>query len=72
LLNQGDGKLVLLTGRNRALVLVDYQPAMFTGVVSGDKTIMRNTAYCAAKAAAIPGIPVDLSAIGPQLKREFV
>ncbi len=51
--NQKDGKLELLTDKNSALVLVDYQPTMFAGVASGDKTIIRNAAYCAAKAANI-------------------
>jgi len=67
-----DGKLELLTDKNSALVLVDYQPAMFAGVASGDKTIMRNAAYCAAKAASILQVPVVLSAIGPQRNGEFI
>jgi nicotinamidase-related amidase len=70
--NPKDGKLELLTDKNSALVLVDYQPAMFAGVASGDKTIMRNAAYCAAKAAQILGVPVVLSAIGPQRNGEFI
>ena len=35
------------------------------GVASGDKTIIRNAAYCSAKAASILNIPVILSAINP-------
>jgi nicotinamidase-related amidase len=70
--NAGDGKLELLTDGNSALVLVDYQPAMFAGVASGDKTKIRNAAYCAAKAAGILGVPVVLSAIGPQRNGEFI
>ena len=38
---------------------------MFKGVGSGDKAIIRNAAYCAAKAASILDIPVVLSAINP-------
>jgi nicotinamidase-related amidase len=53
-------------------VLVDFQPAMFAGVASGDKTIIRNAAYCAAKAASILNVPVVLSAIGPQRNGEFI
>ncbi|MGB9175512.1 MAG: isochorismatase family protein [Methanoregula sp.] len=70
--NPKDGKLELLTDKNSALVLVDYQHAMFAGVASGDKTIIRNAAYCAAKAAAILGVPVVLSTINPQSNGDFL
>ena len=67
-----DGKLELLTDKNSVLVLVDYQPTMFAGVASGDKTIIRNAAYCAAKAAAVLGVPVVLSTINPQNNGNFL
>jgi len=67
-----DGKLELLTDKNSVLVLVDYQSAMFKGVASGDKTIIKNAAVCAAKAASIMGIPVVLSAINPQRLGTFI
>jgi nicotinamidase-related amidase len=67
-----DGNLELLSDKNSALVLVDYQRAMFAGIASGDKTIIRNAATCAARAAGILGIPVVLSAIGPQANGEFM
>ncbi|MGD1004575.1 MAG: isochorismatase family protein [Methanoregulaceae archaeon] len=67
-----DGKLELLTDKNSVLVLVDYQSAMFKGVASGDKTIIKNAAVCAAKAASILGIPVVLSAINPQNLGAFI
>jgi nicotinamidase-related amidase len=70
--NPKDGKLELLTDKNSALVLVDYQPTMFAGVASSDKTIIRNAAYCAAKAAAILDIPVVLSTINPQSNGNFL
>jgi nicotinamidase-related amidase len=70
--NQKDGKLELLSDKNSALVLVDYQPTMFSGVASGDKTIIRNAAYCAAKAATILNIPVVLSTINPQNNGNFL
>jgi nicotinamidase-related amidase len=70
--NSIDGKLELLTDKNSVLVLVDYQPAMFKGVASGDKTIMKNAAICAAKAASILGIPVVLSAINPKSNGEVI
>ena len=67
-----DGKLELLTDKNSMLALVDYQPSMFKGVGSGDKTIIRNAAYCAAKAAQILGIPVVFSTINPKFNGEFI
>ena len=70
--NSNDGKPELLTDKNSTLILVDYQRAMFSGVGSGDKTIIRNAAYCAAKAASILNIPVVLSAINPQNLGEFI
>ena len=69
---QNNGRLELLSDKNSVLVLVDYQPAMFAGIASGDKTIIRNAAYCAAKAASILKVPVVLSAIGPQRNGEFI
>ena len=45
---------------------------MFKGVASGDKTIIRNAAYCAAKAANILKIPVVLSAINPKNNGPFM
>ena len=70
--NPKDGKLELLSDKNSALVLVDYQPTMFSGVASGDKTIIRNAACCAAKAASILNIPVVLSSINPQGNGNFL
>jgi nicotinamidase-related amidase len=70
--NATDGKLELLTDKNSVLALIDYQPSMFRGVASGDKTIIRNAAFCAAKAASILGIPVVLSTINPKFNGEFL
>jgi nicotinamidase-related amidase len=72
MVNSIDGKLELLTDKNSVLALVDYQPLMFKGVASGDKTIIRNAAFCAAKAASILGIPVVLSSINPKFNGEFI
>ncbi len=71
-LNLIDGKLELLTDKNSVLVLVDYQPSMFKGVSSGDKTIIKNAAIGAAKAASILGVPVVLSAINPKNLGDFI
>jgi len=70
--NSIEGKLELLTDKNSVLTLVDYQASMFKGVASGDKTIIRNAAYCAAKAASILGIPVILSTINPKSNGDFI
>jgi len=70
--NSKDGKLELLTDKNSVLILVDYQSAMFKGVASEDKTIIKNAAVCAAKAANILEIPVVLSAINPQVLGDFI
>jgi nicotinamidase-related amidase len=66
------GCLELLSDKNSVLVLVDYQSTMFKGVASGDKTIIRNAAYCASKAASILTIPVVLSAINPKNNGPFM
>jgi len=67
-----DGKLELLSDKNSALVLVDFQPSMFAGVGSSDKTIIRNAAFCSAKAASILSVPVVLSAINPKNNGNFL
>lgn len=70
--NSTEGKLQLLTDKNSVLALIDYQPSMFKGVGSSDKTIIRNAAYCAAKAASILGIPVVMSSINPKFNGDFI
>jgi nicotinamidase-related amidase len=65
-------RLDLLTDRNSVLLLVDYQPAMFRGVGSGDRTIIKEAAVCAAKTASILKIPVFLSSINPKLNGDVI
>jgi nicotinamidase-related amidase len=72
MVNSKDGKLDLLTDKNSVLVLVDYQPSMFKGVSSGNKTVIKNAAICAAKAASVLGVPVVLSSINPKFNGEFI
>lgn len=67
-----NSRLNLLTDKNSILLLVDYQPAMFRGVGSGDRTIIKNAAVGAAKAASILNIPVILSSINPKLNGEVI
>jgi len=67
-----NSKLDLLTPDNSVLLLVDYQPAMFKGVGSGDRTLIKNCAVATAKAAAILGVPTVLTSINPQNNGEFI
>jgi nicotinamidase-related amidase len=67
-----NSKLDLLTAGNSVLLLVDYQPAMFKGVGSGDRTIIKNSAVAAAKAAGILAVPTVLTAIHPEGNGEFI
>ena len=67
-----DSKLELLTVDNSVLVLVDYQPGMFKGIDSGNRTTMKNAAVSAAKAASILRVPVVLTSIYPQGNGEFI
>jgi nicotinamidase-related amidase len=67
-----NSKLNLLTDKNSLLLLVDYQPAMFRGVGSGDRTIIKNVAVYATKTASILNIPVVLSSINPKVNGEVI
>jgi nicotinamidase-related amidase len=67
-----NGKLELLSDKNSVLVLIDYQPSMFKGIASGNKTTIKAAAIGAAKAASILSIPVVLSSINPKLNGEVI
>lgn len=67
-----NSKLDLLTPSNSVLLLVDYQPSMFKGVGSGDRTLIKNSAVATAKAAKILDIPVVLTSIYPEGNGEFI
>lgn len=67
-----NSKLEPIAAENSALLLVDYQPAMFRGVGSGDRAAILNAAVAAAKAASILKVPVVLTAIHPQGNGEFI
>lgn len=64
--------LDLLTPKNSVLLLVDYQSAMFNGVGSGDRTIIKNSAVAVARAASILDVPVVLTSIYPEGNGEFI
>lgn len=64
--------LDLLSTSNGVLLLVDYQPAMFKGVGSGNRTLIKNNALATAKAASILGVPTVLTSITPEANGEFI
>ena len=61
-----------LTPLNSALLLVDYQPAMFNGIGSSDRTYIKNNAVAVAKSARILGVPTILTAIRPESNGGFI
>ena len=65
-------KLELLSAENSVLLLVDFQPAMFRGVGSGNRTTIRNAAVGAVKAAKILDVPVVLSVISPKYNGDVI
>ena len=67
-----NSKLKFLTAKNSILLLVDYQPSMFKGIESGNRTTIKNSAVAAAKAASILGVPVVLTSIWPEGNGEFI
>jgi len=67
-----NSKLDLLTPSNSVLLLVDYQPAMFKGVGSGDRTAIKNSAVAVAKAASILNVPTVFTTIYPEGNGEFI
>ncbi len=65
-------RLELLTPQNSTLALIDFQPSMFRGVASGDKSLIKTAAICAARAAKILDIPIVLSSINPGYNGVFI
>lgn len=65
-------KLDLISAKNSVLLLVDYQPNMFMGVQSGDRTEIKNAALPAAKAAQITEVPVVYTSVWPEGHGEFI
>lgn len=65
-------KLEFITDKNSLLLLVDFQPNMFRGVGSGDRTAIKNAAVAAAKAAQILSVPVVLTSIYPKGNGQFI
>lgn len=67
-----NSKLDLISAQNSVLLLVDFQPNMFRGVQSGDRTQIKNAALAAAKAAQILDVPVVYTSIWPEGNGEFI
>jgi len=65
------GPLELLSAQNSALLLVDYQRAMYAGVGSGERNAINDAAVALAKAASILDVPVVLTSIWPEGNGEF-
>lgn len=56
----------MLTPTDCALALIDYQPAMWQGVGSHDRTIVMHNAQILAKAARLFGVPTVLTTVASQ------
>lgn len=65
-------KLEFISDKNSLLLLVDFQPNMFKGVESGDRTAIKNAAVASAKAAQIMDVPVVLTSIYPKGNGDFI
>jgi nicotinamidase-related amidase len=57
------GLHVMLSTSNAGLALIDYQPAMYFGVYSHDRTTVMQNTQIIAKAAKLFGIPTVLSTV---------
>lgn len=64
--------LDFITDKNSLLLLVDFQPNMFRGVGSGDRTAIKNAEVASSKAAQILGVPVVLTSIYPKGNGDFI
>jgi nicotinamidase-related amidase len=56
----------MLAPDNCALALIDYQPAMWQGVGSHDRTIVMHNAQILAKAAKLFGVPTILTTVASE------
>jgi len=58
-----DPRHEMLSPENSALVLIDYQPAMFQGIESHDRLSVVNNVQILARAARLFGLPTVLSTV---------
>jgi nicotinamidase-related amidase len=53
----------LLTPKNSALIIIDYQPVQVTSVASMDRRTLVTNIVCVAKAGKLYDLPVVLSTV---------
>lgn len=58
-----DAKLDMLSPDNAALVLIDFQPAMYQGVQSHDRLVVMENVQALARAANVFGLPTVLTTV---------
>lgn len=58
-----DGRLEMIAPENSALVLIDFQPAMYQGVESHDRLSVMHNVQILAKGAKLFGLPTVLSTV---------
>lgn len=58
-----DSRLEMITPENSALVLIDFQPAMYQGIESHDRLSVMNNVQILAKGAKLFGLPTVLSTV---------
>ena len=58
-----DSKLDMITPENSAVVLIDFQPAMYQGIESHDRLSVFNNVQILAKGAKLFGLPTVLSTV---------
>lgn len=61
--NSAGGKLEMISPENAALVLIDFQPAMFQGVQSHDRLVVVQNVQVLAKAAKLFNLPTVISTV---------
>jgi nicotinamidase-related amidase len=66
-INTGDRKMFYeqLTSENAAVILVDHQIGLFTGVVDTDVLTLKHNVVALAKAAQVLGVPTIVTATAP-------
>ena len=58
-----DRKLELLTPKNCALIMIDYQPQMMFGVASMDRQSLKNNILGLAKSAKLFKVPTIITSV---------
>lgn len=56
----------MLSPQNAALVLIDFQPAMYQGIQSHDRLVVQHNSVILAKTAKLFGLPTVLSTVAAQ------